>query len=123
MQGRMKAALDPPALVVGEVEVQPVQLHGGEGVDSRIEDATHNVFKKIEAETGDVAGGFAAADAVYEGTFSLPKIQHAHMETHGTIAWRTPDGRVHVRTSTQTPHLTKIKLDVGNIEIDDSIDN
>src|SRR4029077_8980790 len=60
--------------------------------------------------TGDVAGGFAAADAVYEGTYSLPKIQHAHMETHGTIAWRSPDGRVHVRTSTQTPHLTKIKL-------------
>lgn len=32
------------------------------------------------------------------------------METHGTIAWRTPDDRIHVRTSTQTPHLTKIKL-------------
>ena len=85
-------------------------IHAGEDVDSRIEDAAHNVFKKIEAETGDVAGGFAAADAVYEGTFSLPKIQHAHMETHGTIAWRGADGRIHVRTSTQTPHLTKIKL-------------
>ncbi len=33
-----------------------------------------------------------------------------HMETHGSIAWRTADGRIHVRTSTQTPHLTKIKL-------------
>ena len=54
--------------------------------------------------------GFAEADAIYEGTFSLPKIQHAHMETHGSIAWRTADGRIHVRTSTQTPHLTKIKL-------------
>jgi CO/xanthine dehydrogenase Mo-binding subunit/aerobic-type carbon monoxide dehydrogenase small subunit (CoxS/CutS family) len=86
------------------------QLHGDKDVDSRIEDPARNVFKKIEAETGDVCAGFAAADAVYEGTFSLPKIQHAHMETHGTIAWRTADGRVHVRTSTQTPHLTKIKL-------------
>ena len=71
--------------------------------------SAHNVFKKIEAETGDVARGFAEADAVYEGTFSLPKIQHAHMETHGSIAWRTADGRIHVRTSTQAPHLTKIK--------------
>jgi putative selenate reductase molybdopterin-binding subunit len=86
------------------------QIHGGTEVDSRIEDPAHNVFKKIEAETGDVAGGFAAADAVYEGTFSLPKVQHAHMETHGSIAWRTPDGRIHVRTSTQAPHLIKIKL-------------
>jgi putative selenate reductase molybdopterin-binding subunit len=86
------------------------QLHGGKDVDSRIEDPARNIFKRIEAETGDVARGFAAADAVYEGTFSMPRVQHAHMETHGTIAWRTPDGRVHVRTSTQTPHLTKIKL-------------
>jgi CO/xanthine dehydrogenase Mo-binding subunit/aerobic-type carbon monoxide dehydrogenase small subunit (CoxS/CutS family) len=86
------------------------QLHANEEVYSRIEDAARNIFRKIEAETGDVAGGFAAADAIYEGTFSMPKVQHAHMETHGTIAWRTADGRVHVRTSTQTPHLVKIKL-------------
>jgi len=86
------------------------QIHGDKGVDFRIEAAARNVFKKIEAETGNVSAGFAAADAVYEGTFSMPKIQHAHMETHGTIAWRTSDGRIHVRTSTQTPHLTRIKL-------------
>jgi CO/xanthine dehydrogenase Mo-binding subunit/aerobic-type carbon monoxide dehydrogenase small subunit (CoxS/CutS family) len=86
------------------------QIHGGTDIDSRIEDVEHNIFKKIQAETGDVARGFAEADAVYEGTYSLPKIQHAHMETHGSIAWRTADGRIHVRTSTQTPHLTKIKL-------------
>src|SRR5262245_5118343 len=86
------------------------QLHGGKDIDSRIEDPSCNLFKKIDAETGDVAGGFAVADAGYEGTFELPKIQHAHMEVHGSIAWCTPDGRIHVRTSTQTPHLTKIKL-------------
>jgi CO/xanthine dehydrogenase Mo-binding subunit/aerobic-type carbon monoxide dehydrogenase small subunit (CoxS/CutS family) len=86
------------------------QIHGEKDIESRIEDLPHNIFKKIEAETGDVAGGFDAADAVYEGTFELPKVQHAHMETHGSIAWRTPDDRIHVRTSTQAPHLVKIKL-------------
>lgn len=86
------------------------QIHGEKDVDSRIEDPLRNVFKKIEGETGDVAKGFAEADAVYEGTYSLPKIQHAHMETHGSIAWRSSDDRIHVRTSTQTPHLVKIKL-------------
>jgi CO/xanthine dehydrogenase Mo-binding subunit/aerobic-type carbon monoxide dehydrogenase small subunit (CoxS/CutS family) len=85
-------------------------LHGEKGIDSRIDAPEHNVFKKIEGETGDVAAGFAEADSVYEGTFSVPRVQHAHMETHGSIAWRTADGRIHVRTSTQTPHLTKNKL-------------
>jgi CO/xanthine dehydrogenase Mo-binding subunit/aerobic-type carbon monoxide dehydrogenase small subunit (CoxS/CutS family) len=85
-------------------------LHGDKKVGSRIGDPTHNLFLKIEAETGDVARGFSEADAVYEGTFWMPKIQHAHMETHGTIAWRTPDARVHVRTSTQAPHIIKTRL-------------
>jgi CO/xanthine dehydrogenase Mo-binding subunit/aerobic-type carbon monoxide dehydrogenase small subunit (CoxS/CutS family) len=86
------------------------RIHGDAEVDSRIDDTAHNVFKKIAAEAGDVARGFAEADAVYEGTYSMPKIQHAHMETHGSIAWRTAVDRIHVRTSTQTPHLVKIKL-------------
>ncbi len=86
------------------------QIHGDKDKSSRIEDTAHNIFKRIEAETGDVARGFAEADAIYEGTFSMPKVQHAHMETHGTIAWLTSDQRIHVRTSTQTPHLVKNKL-------------
>jgi CO/xanthine dehydrogenase Mo-binding subunit/aerobic-type carbon monoxide dehydrogenase small subunit (CoxS/CutS family) len=101
-----------PAVFDPELAMLPgsPQIHGGEEVDSRIEDTERNIFKRIAGETGDVARGFAEADAVYEGTFSLPKIQHAHMETHGTIAWRTPDGRVHARTSTQAPHIVKNKL-------------
>src|SRR6516165_2622741 len=69
-------------------------LHGDKDVESRIADPARNIFLKIEAETGDVAGGFSQADVIYEGTFSMPKVQHAHMETHGTIAWRSPDARV-----------------------------
>ena len=85
-------------------------LHGGKDVDSRIEAPAHNIFKSNRGRDRRRGRGLPGADAVYEGTFSLPKIQHAHMETHGSIAWRTADGRIHVRTSTQTPHLTKIKL-------------
>ena len=33
VQARVQAALDSPALVVGEVEMQPVELEGREGVD------------------------------------------------------------------------------------------
>src|SRR5262249_40349446 len=71
------------------------QLHGDEDVESRIEDLPPNVFTAIAAEAGEVAAGFAAADAVYEGPSDLPKVQHAHMETHGAIAWRTADDRIH----------------------------
>lgn len=78
--------------------------------DSRIADSAHNIFLKIDSETGDVEEGFREADSIYEGTYSTCKIQHAHLETHGSVAWTDADGRIHVRTSTQTPHLTKAKL-------------
>jgi len=84
-------------------------LHA-QDVDSRLVIRRRQRLQENRSETGDVVAEFAEADAVYEGTFSLPKVQHAHMETHGSIAWRTSDDRIHVRTSTQTPHLTKIKL-------------
>jgi putative selenate reductase molybdopterin-binding subunit len=77
---------------------------------ARIGDPGHNILKKIQSEVGDVEAGFREADALYEGTYTTCKVQHAHLETHGSISWLGEDGRLHVRTSTQTPHLTKAKL-------------
>ena len=101
-----------PAVFDAERAMQPGApvLHHGAAAESRIEEAERNIFVKIEGEVGDVEKGFAEADAVYEGTYDMGKVQHAHMETHGSVAWRGEDGRIHVRTSTQTPHLTKMKL-------------
>jgi putative selenate reductase molybdopterin-binding subunit len=84
-------------------------LHQKES-DSRIADPQHNVFVKIESEVGNTEQGFHEADTIYEGTYETVKVQHAHLETHGSVAWKTEDGRIHVRTSSQTPHLTKAKL-------------
>ncbi|MDT5235985.1 MAG: hypothetical protein QOF47_1972, partial [Mycobacterium sp.] len=36
-------------------------------------------------------------------------VQHAHLETHGSIAWMESD-RLHVRTSSQSPSIAKLKL-------------
>ena len=80
-------------------------LHEVAGAESRIEEPEHNVFVKIESEVGDVEKRFSEADAVYEGTYYTNKVQHAHMD-HGSIVWRGEMG-IHVRTSTQTPHLTR----------------
>ena len=53
--------------------------------------------------------GFAEADVIHEGTYFSPRVQHAHLETHGSIAWME-DGRLHVRTSSQSPSICKLKL-------------
>ena len=81
-----------------------------EGAEARIDDPEKNIFKHMESEIGDVAKGFEEADEIYEGEFFTQRVQHVHLETHGSIAWKSDDGRIHVRTDTQTPHLIQEKL-------------
>jgi putative selenate reductase molybdopterin-binding subunit len=69
-----------------------------------------NIYVDIHGEIGSVADGFKAADAVHEMTYSTSRVQHVHLETHGSIAWRGEDGRIHVRTSSQAPFIARQKL-------------
>jgi putative selenate reductase molybdopterin-binding subunit len=69
-----------------------------------------NVYVDIHGEVGSTAVGFAAADVVHQGVYSTSRVQHVHLETHGSIAWTSSDGRVHVRTSSQAPFIAQQKL-------------
>ena len=69
-----------------------------------------NIFCTLQGEIGDVAKGFKEADAVHEMTYSTSRVQHVHLETHGSIAWKGEDGRWHVRTSSQGPFAARTKL-------------
>ncbi len=69
-----------------------------------------NVYLDLHGEVGNVAAGFKEADVIHERTYSTSRMQHVHLETHGTIAWKGDDGRVHVRTSSQGPFIVQTKL-------------
>jgi CO/xanthine dehydrogenase Mo-binding subunit/aerobic-type carbon monoxide dehydrogenase small subunit (CoxS/CutS family) len=75
------------------------------------ETAPGNVAAEVHRATGDVDAGLAAADEVYEATFSTHRVQHVHLETHATVGWLDGHwpgrGRLTLRTSTQTPFLTR----------------
>ena len=83
------------------------QLHSYD--DPFAHDKVRNILLELHGEVGDVAAGFADADVIHEGTYFSPRVQHAHLETHGSIAWME-DGRLHVRTSSQSPSVAKLKL-------------
>ncbi|SDC70199.1 molybdopterin-dependent oxidoreductase [Rhodococcus tukisamuensis] len=82
-------------------------LHGSH--DPFVRDPVHNVLLELHGHIGDVEAGFAEADVIHEGTYFSPRVQHAHLETHGSIAWME-HGRLHVRTSSQSPSIAKVKL-------------
>ncbi len=77
---------------------------------SRIANARRNICAEIHGEVGDVERGLACADVTVEETYDLQRVQHAHLETHGAIGWMDEDGRLTIRTSSQTPFLTRDAL-------------
>ncbi len=80
------------------------------GAESRIQRPGRNILLELHGCVGDVEVAFAEADVVHEATYSTPRAQHAHLETHCTVSWIDENQRLNVRTSTQTPFLTKAKL-------------
>jgi putative selenate reductase molybdopterin-binding subunit len=83
------------------------QLHGSD--DPFVRDPERNILLELHGEIGDIEAGFAQADVIHEGTYFSPRVQHAHLETHGSIAWMDHD-RLIVRTSSQSPSIAKVKL-------------
>ncbi len=72
--------------------------------------APGNILHQIHGAWGDTAAGFAEADVVHEATYGSHRVQHAHLETHAAIGWIDEDGRLTIRSSTQTPFLTRDAL-------------
>ncbi|MGH2601147.1 MAG: molybdopterin-dependent oxidoreductase, partial [Dehalococcoidia bacterium] len=122
---RLKVEYEPlPAVFDPEEAVRPgAPVVHDKGGESRIRRPGRNILAELHGEVGDVAAGFAEADAVFEGTFETSRAQHAHLETHASISWLDEDGRLNVRTSSQAPFPAKqglcylFDLDPQNVRV------
>ncbi|GLY13797.1 oxidoreductase [Kineosporia sp. NBRC 101677] len=85
-------------------------LHPDRTPEQGVARAADNVVAEVHGRIGDAEAGFAAADVVYENTFRTQRVQHAHLETHACVAWVDEKDRLNVRTSSQTPFLTRAAL-------------
>jgi CO/xanthine dehydrogenase Mo-binding subunit len=68
-----------------------------------------NIANHFKLRKGDVEKGFAAADYVYEDTFTSPAVQHVSLETHACVALAEA-GRITVWAASQTPHMLRGQL-------------
>ncbi|MFF4099759.1 molybdopterin-dependent oxidoreductase [Streptomyces sp. NPDC001903] len=102
--------IDPEeAMLPGAPVIHP------KGPESGIFRAENNVCGEVHNTVGDMEQGYAEADVVHEETFQTQRVQHASLETHGSVAYFEPkeegDGeRITVRSSTQAPFLTRRAL-------------
>jgi putative selenate reductase molybdopterin-binding subunit len=81
-------------------------------------DPARNLAAKIEIDIGDVEKGIREADFVIEGTYSVPKVQQAHIEPHVVVTYWDEDDRLVIRTSTQVPfHVRRMLAPVLKIPV------
>ncbi|MCK0206494.1 molybdopterin-dependent oxidoreductase [Starkeya koreensis] len=101
-----------PAVFDPEAAMRPgaALVHGDKTQASRIADPARNMAAELHGHVGDVEAGFAQAEVIHEATYESQRVQHAHLETHGCIGWRDAGGRLNIRSSTQTPFLTRDAL-------------
>ncbi len=64
-------------------------------------EAGSNTYYELKIRKGDMDAGWAAADAVVEGTYEVPRQEHAYLQVEAATAWVDDDGRVTVETGGQ----------------------
>lgn len=89
-------------------------LHADKGPRARIADLSRNIVAERHGGTGDIGSGLAAAHAaggaVVTARYATQRVQHAHLEMHGSTGWMDDTGRLVIRTSSQVPFLVRDEL-------------
>src|SRR5574341_674819 len=80
----------------------------------------HGVYRAV---SGDIEQGFRESDEIIENTYTLPPIQHGHIEPHAVTAYWDPGGKLVVHSPCQTPsplheQLAKVfKLPLNRVRV------
>ncbi len=81
-------------------------------------DASRNISHYIEAESGSVEQGFAAADQIFEHQYYVHQVQQCPIEPHIAISYWDSDERLVIRTSTQVPfHVRRMVAPLLNVPV------
>jgi CO/xanthine dehydrogenase Mo-binding subunit len=62
-----------------------------------------NIHGVYRATSGDVGQGFKESDEIIDNTYTLPPVQHGHIEPHAVTAYWEPGGKLVVHSPCQTP--------------------
>jgi len=66
-----------------------------------------NVANHFKLRKGDTVKGFAEADIVIEKEYIVPQMQHVPIETHKAAAQWSPDGKLTIWSTAQSPNVVR----------------
>ena len=62
-----------------------------------------NLCSLYHVEDGDIKKGFEEAEDIFENVYSLPPVQHGHIEPHAATAYWEPSGKLVIHSASQNP--------------------
>ncbi len=94
---------DSPLTRTGSLspDAEEAAAHGAAAAVSESGTKPRNVNTVARYRRGDVAAGFAAADAVVDETYRLPPVHQGYLEPHAVIAAPEGDGGIRIWTGSQ----------------------
>lgn len=66
-----------------------------------------NVANHFKLRKGDTEKGFAEADVIIEKEYIVPQMQHVPIETHKAAAQWSPDGKLTIWSTAQSPNVVR----------------
>jgi CO/xanthine dehydrogenase Mo-binding subunit len=62
-----------------------------------------NICSVYHVEDGDIKKGFEEAEDIFENVYTLPPVQHGHIEPHAATACWEPSGKLVIHSASQNP--------------------
>ena len=62
-----------------------------------------NICSVYHVEDGDIKKGFEEAEDIFENVYTLPPVQHGHIEPHAATAYWEPSGKLVIHSASQNP--------------------
>ncbi|MEN8238761.1 MAG: molybdopterin cofactor-binding domain-containing protein [Actinomycetota bacterium] len=91
-----------PDLATADAPGAPL-VHPENGRDS-------NTYYSYRIRKGDMDAGWAAADIVVEGTYTLPHQEHAYLQPEAAVSYIDDEGRVTVEVAGQWTHEDRAQI-------------
>jgi CO/xanthine dehydrogenase Mo-binding subunit len=99
----LPAVLDPLEAIEPGAPLMHPDLGEYEVVDFILPKPGTNISNHFKVRKGDVEAAWSRCDAIVEGTYRVPHIQHVPIEPHVAIAQWDQSGQVTLWSSTQSP--------------------
>jgi CO/xanthine dehydrogenase Mo-binding subunit len=121
------AAIEASKLIKLEVEELPILLESEDAIKEGAvlinDEFSQNIICHHKVRRGDIEKGFEESDYIVEKEFHTPLVEHAYLETEGSICIPKRNGGVEVYGSMQHPFSTRrfisthLGISISEIEV------